>query len=819
VESYCQYFASGYFGYSWPQTITTGLDQYPCPTSAESSSSPGTLFCTVQVGSSGVVFPAGAQADCASMGSGSFGFNWTEPPSLAPQPTPPPTPQPTPATFSVPPDTMDAGKHILGLTTRPGFNGSTIELPPRPTPYPWRTLVPIPYHTRVTLTGAAGRTAVIDANFTGGFLAAYNDAHLALVGLTFTRSASPGDQPVAAAIAINPGASLTATSCVFTGNDNFISVILAISAAAILLASCVFSHNGGRASVDLQSPCVSACGTSRIHNCTFEDNAAGSIPVAVLAGAQAEVSGSIFRRNLGGGVAVKLGSKGYPSTVSIVNSSFVGNSQSRYAWSSAVMAVGDYAVFSGLESCSFEANTLPFCLPASQCPPPPPPPASSSSHVAVFAAVAGFAVVAASGMVLGRRRGKSTACRRKGRCCRSCGRAGLLRDSGAGVQLKLLLGPAHIPETEIQKATEFFAAKNKLDEGAFGAVFRGTWGGVEVAVKVLKMDQLQRESTEEQNRPFSGMSGFKMELEVLSKYHHENIVTLLGHCLGGSRPSLVFEFVAGGSLARRLHGTEEGGTPLTAAERFSIASDTGRGLEFLHTVADPPIIHQDVKSANILLCSNGEGRLVAKVADFGAARAAPALLSATHHSTRNVVGTTPYMPVEYMGQGHVSERTDAFALGVVLLELLTGKPPANRSSNEFLYFEMIDVVADPGQHLAQHLAPDMEWPAEVRERAVALACVAQKCLEPMAQRRSTVHDVLPQLDAVAGRETVPRSGRGGGHPQAAKQSERAGQFELEPTSTGEPQQPGLSASFTSNPAYDDSSTLEPTSGTNLPTAD
>ena len=106
---------------------------------------------------------------------------------------------------------------------------------------------------------------------------------------------------------------------------------------------------------------------------------------------------------------------------------------------------------------------------------------------------------------------------------------------------------------------------------------------------------------------------------------------------------LVFEFMAGGSLRSRIAS----GTALAAQQRFDIASDVARGLRYLHVMADPPIIHQDVKTDNILLADVG-GRLVAKVADFGTARYAPSLLGNTHHSTQMVIGTKPYQPMEYM---------------------------------------------------------------------------------------------------------------------------------------------------------------------------
>ena len=305
--------------------------------------------------------------------------------------------------------------------------------------------------------------------------------------------------------------------------------------------------------------------------------------------------------------------------------------------------------------------------------------------------------------------------------------------------------PRTYPEAALSAATNGFSAAAKLDEGAFGAVFKGVLaGGLTVAIKVLKPEAaaaaarvsdpkhaqyvgdaallaayllvlsrcfllnlthitthsllylLQRTTTTATR--YVGAGGFRKELDVLTQYQHPNIVCLLGHCLsdasgggggvgggGGDdaaaqpqpppqqppRQCLVFEFMAGGSLnARLLEGRRLGegegkrlaaaaaAQPLTAEERFGIASDVARGLAYLHTAylhreaLPTPLIHQDVKSDNILLAEVG-GQLVAKVADFGTARYAPSLqeqgqrsLGQTHHSTKAVVGTTPYMPME-----------------------------------------------------------------------------------------------------------------------------------------------------------------------------
>ena len=160
--------------------------------------------------------------------------------------------------------------------------------------------------------------------------------------------------------------------------------------------------------------------------------------------------------------------------------------------------------------------------------------------------------------------------------------------------------------------------------------------------------------------------------------------------------------------------------------------------------ADPPIIHEDIKSDNILL-GEYQGRLIAKIADFGAVRIAPKLLTSTHYSAPDVIGTKPYQPPEYTGQGHVSEKTDTFAFGVVLLELLTAKPPSH--AGELLYSElslMLDRRAG-------------EWP---RDKTLALAAIAHKCLEMVVRKRCAVRDVLVELDVLAGRMALRRAGRG-----------------------------------------------------------
>jgi len=294
---------------------------------------------------------------------------------------------------------------------------------------------------------------------------------------------------------------------------------------------------------------------------------------------------------------------------------------------------------------------------------------------------------------------------------------------------------------QLRAMTSGFA--QQLGEGAFGAVFGGALpDGRRVAVKRMTLGATA-------TNKYEGEAGFRRELEVLHRYRHAHIVALFGYCIeGGQTFSLVLEFMPGGTLLDRLEPAHTD-PPLTAQQRFDIAAHVARGLYYLHAEATPPVIHQDVKSDNVLLATEG-GHIVAKVADFGTARVVPkkAMSRDMHHSTVMVVGTTPYMPCEYLQFGHVSEKTDAYAFGVVLLELLTGKPPANKVTRELLAYDMAPALQQPEQlmpPLLDAIAPG-GWP---QAAAVALARVAARCVEQLVQSRCTMREVVGEVVALS----------------------------------------------------------------------
>ncbi|XP_011099296.1 proline-rich receptor-like protein kinase PERK8 [Sesamum indicum] len=214
---------------------------------------------------------------------------------------------------------------------------------------------------------------------------------------------------------------------------------------------------------------------------------------------------------------------------------------------------------------------------------------------------------------------------------------------------------------ELSAATNGFSANNILGEGGFGCVYKGVLvDGREVAVKQLKDGGGQ------------GEREFRAEVEIISRIHHRHLVSLVGYCISEKQRLLVYDYVPNNTLHYHLHG--EAKTVMDWASRVKVAAGAARGLAYLHEDCQPRIIHRDIKSTNILLDNNFEAR----VADFGLAKLALELDLHTHVSTR-VMGTFGYLAPEYASTGKLTEKSDVFSFGVVLLELITGRKPVDSS--------------------------------------------------------------------------------------------------------------------------------------------
>lgn len=210
---------------------------------------------------------------------------------------------------------------------------------------------------------------------------------------------------------------------------------------------------------------------------------------------------------------------------------------------------------------------------------------------------------------------------------------------------------------QLERATKNFTTK--VGEGGFGTVYRANLrGGVEGAVKRAR------------KRQGNHQAWFMEELSLLLRIHHPFLVNLLGFCAERGEQILVFEFARNGSLFERLHripskSNERVGPVLAWAKRMAIVYQVACALEYLHELASPAILHCDVKSSNILLIQDDS----AKLADFGISR-----FSRKDHSTfTGVKGSHGYIDPYYVKTGRVSEKSDVYSYGVVLMEVVTGK--------------------------------------------------------------------------------------------------------------------------------------------------
>ncbi|KAL9456513.1 hypothetical protein AB3S75_005690 [Citrus x aurantiifolia] len=228
---------------------------------------------------------------------------------------------------------------------------------------------------------------------------------------------------------------------------------------------------------------------------------------------------------------------------------------------------------------------------------------------------------------------------------------------------EVLVGIESKPNTfsyaELRSATKDFDPSNKLGEGGYGPVYKGTLSdGRVIAVKQLSIASHQ------------GKNQFVNEIATISAVQHRNLVRLYGCCIEGARRLLVYEYLENKSLDQVLFGDNE--LHLDWPTRFSICLGTGRGLAYLHEDSRPRIVHRDVKASNILL----DAELCPKISDFGLAKLYDD--KKTHISTR-VAGTVGYLAPEYAMRGHLTEKADVFSFGVVALEVISGR--ANSDNN------------------------------------------------------------------------------------------------------------------------------------------
>ncbi|XP_055944300.1 interleukin-1 receptor-associated kinase 4-like [Argiope bruennichi] len=257
----------------------------------------------------------------------------------------------------------------------------------------------------------------------------------------------------------------------------------------------------------------------------------------------------------------------------------------------------------------------------------------------------------------------------------------------------------------------------KIGEGGFGSVFRAD---ISVAVKLLK------EPVDKQ---------FFTELSILSRCKHENLLRLLGFSVDGSNCCSVYEYMPNGSLEDRL-ACSGGSLPLPSLTRLHIAYFSAVGLNYLHNFSKPPLVHRDVKSANILLDEN----FIPKIGDFGLVRIGGSGSASTMAITKHCCGTEVYMAREAR-YGDVSVKLDTFSFGVVLLEILTGLPPYDiRREDRDLVTHMEDC-----EDILTMLDQKVLWN---EGQAIDMYKIANQCLIYKKKQRPTIGEILPDLESL-----------------------------------------------------------------------
>ncbi|CAN1855214.1 G-type lectin S-receptor-like serine/threonine-protein kinase B120, partial [Linum perenne] len=204
-------------------------------------------------------------------------------------------------------------------------------------------------------------------------------------------------------------------------------------------------------------------------------------------------------------------------------------------------------------------------------------------------------------------------------------------------------------------ATNHFSAENKLGQGGFGPVYKGTLpGGEEIAVKRLSKISGQ------------GLEEFKNEISLIAKLQHRNLVRLLGYCVQGEEKMLIYEYMPNKSLDFFLFDSTKQAS-LDWGKRFAIIEGIARGLLYLHRDSRLRIIHRDLKASNILL----DEEMNPKISDFGMARIFGG--NQNEANTNRVVGTYGYMSPEYAMEGLFSVKSDVYSFGVLVLEIVSGR--------------------------------------------------------------------------------------------------------------------------------------------------
>ncbi|AES97210.1 feronia receptor-like kinase [Medicago truncatula] len=269
---------------------------------------------------------------------------------------------------------------------------------------------------------------------------------------------------------------------------------------------------------------------------------------------------------------------------------------------------------------------------------------------------------------------------------------------------------------EIKVATNDFNEALLIGTGGFGTVYKGSFddGASFVAIK---------------------------QIHLLSRVRHNNLVSLLGYCNEDDEMILVYDFMSNGSLYDHLHSKQKDQQQphLSWIQRLEICIGVARGLHYLHTGTKHTIIHRDIKTTNILLDHNW----IAKISDFGLSKE-----SYTSLGTTVVKGSTGYLDPEYYQRCMLTEKSDLYSLGVVLLEVLSARqalsPCDDDDDDEHLNLAEWAKFCFENGNVEEIVDPNLEGNI-VKECLELYLGIAMKCLAERGVERPSTGDVLQNL--------------------------------------------------------------------------
>ncbi|CAN8235424.1 unnamed protein product [Cochlearia groenlandica] len=271
---------------------------------------------------------------------------------------------------------------------------------------------------------------------------------------------------------------------------------------------------------------------------------------------------------------------------------------------------------------------------------------------------------------------------------------------------------------------------NVIGAGSAGKVYRVDLkkGGGTVAVKWLK-------------RGVEGTEVSVVEMEILGKIRHRNVLKLYACLVGRGSSYLVFEFMENGNLYQALRQNVKGSLPeLDWHKRYKIAVGAAKGIAYLHHDCCPPIIHRDIKSSNILL----DGDYESKIADFGVAKVVD-----KEYEWSCVAGTHGYMAPELAYSFKATEKSDVYSFGVVLLELVTGLRPMEDEYGEgkdIVDWVYSKIQQDHHQKNVLNVLDKKVLSSYVEESMIKVLKMGLLCTTKLPNLRPSIRDVVRKLD-------------------------------------------------------------------------